>query len=113
MATRPYRDWLRTYRGHERGGHYLAHPGEQDITADVALDQLATVRAPDRVQTQEAFLGHHGLDDLVEEGRRIWTERAHLGDLAAITARSRVREAEALTAADGLGAFAVAEWRAT
>jgi hypothetical protein len=43
----------------------------------------------------------------------VWAERAHIGDLAALTGRSRVREAEALTAADGLGAFTVAEWRAT
>ena len=27
MAFRPWREWLRTYRGHERGGHYLAEPG--------------------------------------------------------------------------------------
>ena len=36
MAARPWRDWLRTYRDHQRGGHYLADPGVQDITADVA-----------------------------------------------------------------------------
>jgi hypothetical protein len=46
----------------------------------------------------------------VEEGRRIWHERAHLGDLTAIKARSRVREAEALLDPDGLGAFQVLEW---
>jgi len=113
LAQRPYREWLRTYRGHERGGHYLADPGEQDITAEVPLDQLAAVRAPESVQTQAQFLVRHGLDELVEEGRQIWAERAHVGDLAALTARSRVREAEALTAADGLGAFTVAEWRAS
>jgi NADH dehydrogenase [ubiquinone] 1 alpha subcomplex assembly factor 7 len=112
MAMRPYREWLRTYRDQQRGGHYLAHLGEQDITADVPLDQLAAVRTPETVQTQAEFLVHHGLDDLVEEGRRVWLERAHLGDLAALTGRSRVREAEALTASDGLGAFTVAEWRA-
>ena len=27
MVTRPWREWLRTYRGHERGDHYLASPG--------------------------------------------------------------------------------------
>ena len=32
-------------------------------------------------------------------------------DLAALTMRSRVREAEALTDAAGLGAFSVLEWR--
>ena len=40
MAARPWREWLRTYRDHQRGGHYLADPGAQDITSDVALDQL-------------------------------------------------------------------------
>ncbi len=113
MAARPYREWLRTYRGHERGGHYLTHPGGQDITTEVPLDQLVAVRAPERVETQTQFLARHGLDELVEEGRQVWAERAHLGDLAAVTGRSRIREAEALTATDGLGDFTVAEWRAT
>jgi len=39
----------------------------------------------------------------VEEGRRVWQERAHLGDLAAVRARSRITESEALT---DPGAFA-------
>ena len=39
----------------------------------------------------------HGLEGLVAEGRRVWTERAHLGDLEALRARSRVGEADALT----------------
>ena len=47
MAARPWREWLRTYRDHQRGGHYLADPGTQDITSDVALDQLAAA-APRR-----------------------------------------------------------------
>jgi hypothetical protein len=33
-----------------------------------------------------------------------------VGDLAALRARSRVREAEALLDPDGLGAFRVVEW---
>ena len=40
LAHRPYREWLRTYRRNERGEHYLRSPGTQDITADVAVDQL-------------------------------------------------------------------------
>jgi hypothetical protein len=64
-----------------------------------------------RRQRQHEFLRSHGIDELVEEGRRIWDERAHLGDLAAIRARSRVTEAEALCDPDGLGAFRVVEWR--
>ena len=27
LAIEPWRQWLRTYRGHERGGHYLVEPG--------------------------------------------------------------------------------------
>ena len=107
MAARPWREWLRTYRAHERGAHYLSGPGEQDITADVALDQLP---APGSVATQADFLRSHGLVDLVAEGRRVWAERAAAPDLAALTARSRVREAEALTDPTGLGGFTVAEW---
>jgi SAM-dependent MidA family methyltransferase len=107
MAARSWREWLRTYRAHGRGGHYLAEPGAQDITADVALDQLPP---PTSVSHQADFLRAHGLDELVEEGRRRWAEQASAPDVAALTARSRIREAEALTAPDGLGAFTVAEW---
>ena len=46
LAAAPWRSWLRTYRGHERGGSYLAGPGDQDITADVALDQLPDPTPP-------------------------------------------------------------------
>jgi SAM-dependent MidA family methyltransferase len=110
IAARPWRDWLRTYRGHERGEHPLRHPGTQDITAEVAIDQLARVREPDAVRTQAQFLALHGIEDLVAEGRRVWAARAHVGDLDAVRARSRVSEAEALTDPGGLGAFTVAEW---
>lgn len=111
LAARAWRDWLRTYRGHERGDHPLVAPGTQDITTDVPLDQLAAVvRPPDRVRTQAAFLAAHGIGDLVAEGKRIWTERAHVGDLEAIRMRSRLREGDALTDPEGLGGFTVAEW---
>jgi SAM-dependent MidA family methyltransferase len=110
MARRPWREWLRTYRGHERGGAPLDDPGTQDVTVEVAVDQLAAVRPPDVVRDQASFLVDHGLDDLVAEGRRIWAERAGVADLAALVARSRVREAEALTDPHGLGGFTVMEW---
>jgi SAM-dependent MidA family methyltransferase len=110
MAARPWRDWVRTYRGHERGGHPLADPGAQDVTVEVAVDQLAAVRPPAVHRRQAEFLRAHGIDALVADGRRIWQERAHLGDLTAIRARSRVREAEALVDPAGLGGFAVIEW---
>lgn len=101
------RDWLRTYRGHTRGGDPFQAPGTSDITTDVAFDQLP---AGAGLRSQADFLRRYGIEELVDEGRRIWTERAHLGDLEAIRARSRVTESEALLDPGGLGAFLVAEW---
>ncbi len=109
LAGRPYRDWLRTYRGNARGDHYLASPGTQDITIDVAIDQLPE---PDTVRSQAQFLQLWGIDDLVTEGRRIWTEQAARPGLEAMKMRSRISEAEALLDPAGLGGFLVAEWRA-
>ncbi|MFO7281239.1 MAG: SAM-dependent methyltransferase [Thermoanaerobacterales bacterium] len=111
MAARPQQEWLRTYRGHRRGGPPLADLGTQDITCEVAVDQLALVREPDARTTQAEWLRAHGVDELVEEARRAWRERAHIGDLAAVAARSRVTEADALLDPAGLGGFAVLEWR--
>ncbi len=111
LAGRPRHDIVRTYREHGRGDDPLVDLGRGDITVDVCLDQVAHhAGAPSSVRTQAEFLREHGVDELVEEGRRIWNERAHLGDLEAIRARSRIREAEALLDPDGLGAFLVAEW---
>ncbi len=107
LAARPWRDWLRTYHRNERGGHYLADSGSQDITTDVPFDQLPT---PDDVSTQADFLRRWGIDELVEEGKRVWRERAAAPDVAALRMRSRVSESEALLDPTGLGGFVVAEW---
>lgn len=107
LATRPWTEWVRTYVGHRRGGHPLIGPGTQDITCEVPFDQLP---GDPLLVTQAQWLAEHGLDDLVDEGRRIWHERAHLGDLTAAAARSRVSEAAALTDPAGMGAFTVATW---
>ena len=109
LAGRPYRDWLRTYRGNERGEHYLAAAGDQDITIDVPIDQLPE---PDAVRAQAQFLQRWGIDELVAEGKRIWDEQAARPGLEAMKMRSRVSEAEALLDPTGLGGFLVAEWRA-
>jgi SAM-dependent MidA family methyltransferase len=109
LAGRPYRDWLRTYRNNERGGHYLAEPGTQDITIDVPIDQLPE---PDAVRSQAQFLQLWGIDELVAEGKRVWDEQAARPGLEAMRMRSRVSEAEALLDPGGLGGFLVAEWRA-
>ena len=107
LAARPWNEWLRTYRGHERGAHPLDTPGSQDVTVDVAVDRLPG--AP-TVTTQAAFLRANGIDDLVDEGRRLWEAGAATGDLAAMRARSRITESEALLDESGLGAFAALEW---
>ena len=101
--------WLRTHRDHDDGSWWLADPGSCDITADVALDQVQTdCRA--EVCTQADFLRTHGIDELVVEGRASWNERASVGDLAALRARSRTREAEALLDPAGMGSFNVLVW---
>ncbi len=109
LAGRPWREWLRTYRAHERGDHYLADPGAQDITTEVAIDQLPE---PDAIRTQAQWLQLHGIGELVEEGKRHWDAHAARPDLEAIRMRSRVSESEALLDPHGLGGFTVLEYRA-
>ena len=85
------------------------NPGTQDITIDVPFDQLPE---PDAVRSQSQFLQRWGIDELVAEGVRVWTEQAARPGLEAMRMRSRVAESEALLDPDGLGGFLVAEWRA-
>ncbi len=108
LATIPWRSWLRTYRGHERGEHYLRNPGTQDITAQVCLDQLP---AADEIRSQAQFLHRWGIEELVEAGRQAWEAARARPDLTAIRMRSRITEAEALVDPAGLGGFDVLEWR--
>ncbi len=110
MASRPWPEWLRTYRGHERGDDPWTAPGTQDITCEVALDQLAAVCPPTRVFAQAEWLQEHGIEELVAEGIDAWRAGAAQGDLVAIAGRSRAIEAEALLDPAGLGGFTVAEW---
>jgi SAM-dependent MidA family methyltransferase len=112
LATLEWTDWLRTYRDHRRAGHPLAEPGTKDVTCEVPWDQLTAAHPGATLVDQVAFLRAAGIDDLVAEGRRTWHERAHLGDLQALRARSRVREADALLDPEGLGAFVWARWQA-
>ena len=107
MAKRPWTEWVRTYQRHGRGSPPVTRLGEQDITCEVAVDQLP---APLRDVSQADWLHAYGIDDLVDEGRATWRDRASIGDLAAVRARSRVTEAEALLDPTGLGGFRVLEW---
>jgi len=107
MCLRPWREWLRTYAQHGRGVHYLSAVGEQDITVEVALDQLPVASV---VATQAEFLIEHGITAMVEEGQAAWQHAAAAPDLTAMVMRSRVREAEALLDPAGLGGFSVVQW---
>jgi SAM-dependent MidA family methyltransferase len=110
LAARPSDEWLRTYRSHGRGGDVLASPGGQDVTCEVAVDQLARIRRPTRERSQAAWLAAHGLDGIVASARTEWAAAAGRPDLAALKARSRVGEAAALTDPSGLGGLRVLEW---
>ena len=111
LAARPWREWLRTYAGHERGAHYLRNVGGQDITADVCIDQIEAIVGPaDAVRSQAQFLQRWGIDELVAEGKRVWEAEAARPGLLAMKMRSRVSEAAALLDPNGLGAFTVLEW---
>ena len=107
LSERDPAEWLRTYRAHGRGRHPFEDIGSQDITVDVAIDQLPRCT---RMSSQADALGRWGISTLVAEARATWHERASIGDLAALQARSRVQEAEALTDLTGLGSFTVMEW---
>jgi SAM-dependent MidA family methyltransferase len=109
LAARRQDEWLRTYRSHQRGESPLAAPGAQDITSTVPAEHLVAhaARAGFRLvehTTQAEWLAALGIDELVDDARGLWRERAAVGDLEALAARSRVTEAAALTDRSGLGA---------
>ena len=112
MAELATRDggWLRTYRGHERGLDPFAAAGSCDITADLAVDFVGLEHLASSVTTQQQFLEEHGISELVADARRTWHERAAIGDLQALAARSRAGEADTLEDPSGLGAFVVMQW---
>ncbi len=111
LAARGQAGWLRTYRAQQRGSSPLDHPGSQDITADVPIEALRRAAAAAGLSvltetTQAEWLRSLGVDALVEEARVAWHGRS-ANDLAALTARSRVHEADALLDPGGLGAHRV------
>lgn len=104
LLQRPWETWVRTYRGHARGWHPLEQPGKQDITCEVAVDQLPT---PVVDRSQAEFLRAHDLDTIIAKYRGASGAGATLEEL---TARSRISEGAALVDESGLGAFRVLEW---
>ena len=105
-------EWLRTYRGHERGGAPARRPRHARTSpCEVAVDQLARVGRPASTESQADFLARPRHR---RPGRRGPARSGPSGPTSAtsrrIRARSRVGEAEALTDPAGLGAFRVLEW---
>ena len=74
MVNRDFSDWCRTYRSQRPGTYPLDSPGTQDITCEVAIDQLARVQAPHRDRSQAEFLDDFGLSELVGDARGVWHE---------------------------------------
>ena len=109
IAVAPWREWLRTYKDHERGVHYLLDAGTQDITTQVMVDQLMKAVPGLSVTLQSDWLRRWGIDELVAEGNKYWQQHKSAPDIAAMKMHSRVNEAQALTSHDGLGAFSVLE----
>jgi SAM-dependent MidA family methyltransferase len=110
LARRPWSEWVRTYRSHSRGGPPLDGAGTQDITCEVAVDQLARVAPPAADRPQAEFLDVHGLGELTAAAQDRWEAAAAAPDLGALRARSTVAEARTLADPGGLGAFRVLEW---
>jgi NADH dehydrogenase [ubiquinone] 1 alpha subcomplex assembly factor 7 len=112
LVTLRQDEWLRTYLEHQRGEAPLAAPGAQDITCTIPVEHLvaharrAGFRLIEHI-SQADWLAALGIDELVEDARSVWRERAAFGDLDAMAARSRVSEAAALTDQSGLGAHHV------
>jgi SAM-dependent MidA family methyltransferase len=109
IAVTPWREWLRTYKGHERGVHYLLEPGTQDITTQVMIDQLMKAVSGLFVTQQSEWLRRWGIDELVSEGNKYWEQNKSAPNVAAMKMRSRANEALQLTSETGIGSFSVIE----
>jgi SAM-dependent MidA family methyltransferase len=109
IAVSPWREWLRTYKNHERGVHYLLEPGTQDITTQVMVDQLMVAVPELAVSKQSEWLQHWGIQDLVDEGARYWEQHKSSPDRYAMKMRSRTNEVKIVSDIAGLGAFLVLE----
>jgi SAM-dependent MidA family methyltransferase len=110
IAITPWREWLRTYKEHERGLHYLFNPGSQDITTQVMIDQL-TKEVPElSVTSQTDWLKKWGIDELILEGIQYWQAHRFAPDVVAIKMLSRANEGLTIKRQPGLGAFQVFEF---
>jgi SAM-dependent MidA family methyltransferase len=101
--------WLRVYRGHQKFDSPYDAPGFTDITTDVVVDQLASVRSPTKVRTQAAFLLDHDIAAIVDEAL-VRAQSFEPNSLAALRLQSFSHEQQTLLDTDTLGGFLVIEW---
>lgn len=118
LSSRPQAEWLRTYRQHARGKSPYEYIGEQDITCEVALDQLNIIAKDLQLQsqdplTQSDFLKQWGIDELLAEAHANIPKEQLPTDLKTIELKSRLLEAEALLDPLGLGSHLVMQWDIT
>ncbi len=109
IVVSPWREWLRTYKDHERGVHYLLEPGSQDITTQVMIDQLMEAVPELSAIKQSDWLQMWGINGLVGEGVKYWEEHKETPNIQAMKMRSRIAERDALTSSSGLGNFIVVQ----
>jgi SAM-dependent MidA family methyltransferase len=109
IVVTPWREWLRTYKDHERGVHYLIEPGRQDITTQVMIDQLMSKDLNRQVTDQYEWLKNWGVEELVSEGSKYWEEHRSSPDVAAVKMRSRITEIEMLKALSQTGGYSTVE----
>ena len=109
IAVSPWREWLRTYKDHERGVHYLLDPGSQDITSQVIVDQLMEAVPGLSVIPQAEWLQTWGINELVSEGTKYWEALKSAPDIYAIKMRSRANESIQLMSNQQMGQYLVIE----
>ena len=109
IAGSPWREWLRTYKDHGRGEHYLANPGSQDITVQVIIDQLQNCFPKLTISRQSEWLKNWGIAQLVDEGNQYWENHKLTPGLTALKMRSRRTELGSICDDEGLGSFLVME----
>jgi SAM-dependent MidA family methyltransferase len=107
LAERGWPEWVRTYRNHRHGAGLFEAFGQQDITFDVATDQLPGAPI---ITTQADWLRLVGIDDLTATSREVWETGRAKPDRATLAARVRLDEAAALLDPAALGGFFVATW---
>ena len=111
IAVSPWREWLRTYKEHERGVHYLSEPGTQDITTQVMIDQLSNALSGLSAYSQAEWLQIWGIGELVSDGIKYWEDHKSAPDVLALKMRSRFSEESILVDRSGLGKFSVFDIR--